>query len=116
MTTEQKISLAFTLLKVAGGALVANGVVNAGFWDAVAGPQALSFYSGLILVAAPAVRDWYAHSNAGKLVAASTVPGIKPIEVLPSAPPAVQAVAADRSIPTVVAAAPSASPTNQQRR
>lgn len=102
-TKEQIISLIGTLLKALGAGLAARGVtVSPDIWSIFAGPEAIQFYAGAVLIVAPAVNDWFIHSIAGKLKAAGTVPGIEPIKVLPTAPPEVQAVAADPNIPMVI--------------
>jgi len=119
MNKEQVTSYIFTGLKFLGGALAARGVtVSPDIWSLLAGPDAVTFYAGIIMTVIPAVRDWFTHSNAGKLLAAGTVPGIEPIRVTRDAPPEVQAVAIDRSVPMVQLADPEPSPyqTNPQRR
>jgi hypothetical protein len=67
------------------------------------------------LAALPVLRDRFIHSNAGKILSAGSLasgpnPQIKPIEVLPTAPPEIQKIANDRSVPTVVQADPATSP------
>jgi len=119
MTKEQTTSFIFTALKFLGGALAARGItVSPDIASLLAGPDAVTFYAGVVMAAVPVVRDWFTHSNAGKLLAATTVPGIEPIRVSPTAAPEIQALAVDRTVPMIAVAALAPSPyaTGQPRR
>ena len=111
-TKDQMISYLGTAVKVAGGFLAGKGYTLSP--DAAAlltGPQALQFYSGIVLFVLPMIRDKYIHSDAGKLASASVLaegpnPQIKPILALPTAAPAIVALSKDDSVPGVQPATP----------
>jgi hypothetical protein len=110
-TKDQMISYLGTISKWIGAALLSHGVtVSPDVADVFTGPIALQFYSGIVLMVIPVLRDRFIHSNAGKLASAGSLAvgpnaQIKTIEVLPTAPPAIQAVADDSSVPGVQPAA-----------
>ncbi len=111
-TKDQMISYLGTVVKVAGGFLAGKGYTLSP--DAAAlltGPQALQFYSGIVLFVLPMIRDKYIHSDAGKLAAASVLaegpnPQIPPIVPLPTASPEIAALAKDPNVPGVQNAPP----------
>lgn len=116
ITKDQAISILGTLVKAIGSGLAARGVtISTDLWSLFAGPEALQFYAGIFLLILPMFRDWAIHSNAGKLAAASSVPGIEPIKVLNSAPPDIKAVAANPAVPMVVPSATVENPISWQR-
>jgi hypothetical protein len=105
---SDQIAHAFRWALTSGGSvLTANGLAS---------DSQVAMWSGIALTLMPLIQGAFAHTQAALLAKASMVPGIKPIETLPSAPPNVQAVAADSRVPNVVPAVPAPSPYATQRR
>jgi hypothetical protein len=95
MNSDQVTAFVRGILTAAGPTALALGV-PANAWTVV---------GTIITTLAPVLYSiFFVHTDAAKVTAASTVPGVAPIQVLPSAAPAVQAVAADSSVPKVVPA------------
>lgn len=121
-TKDQMVSYLMTTVKWAGGFIAGRGfTISPDVWALLTGPEALQFYAGIVMFALPMVRDRLIHSPAGILASAGALaagpnPVIKTIETLPTAPPAIQAVADDTSVPGVQPAAPPfSSPASSQR-
>lgn len=121
-TKDQMISYIGTILKWGGSALATRGVTISPDMAALfAGPEAIQFYAGIVLMALPLIRDRFIHSDAGKLAAASALavgpnPVIEKIKTLPTAPAPIQAVADDKSVPGVIPAVPPFVPSNLSQR
>jgi hypothetical protein len=114
---DQMASYIRSGFKIVGGAMAAHGVaLSPDVSAAVAGPEAIQVYTGIAMAIIPMVVDGFVHSVSGRLKSASDVHGIKPIEVLPGAPPEVKAVADDPKIPNVKSAASAYSPPPIQRK
>jgi hypothetical protein len=62
--------------------------------------------AGVAATLVPLAWGLFIHRDSKVVETASQVAGVKPIQVLPTADPALQAMAADRNIPTVVPADP----------
>jgi hypothetical protein len=98
------------IVTTGGSLLTANGLAT---------DSQVSMWSGIAITLTPLIQGAFSHTQAALLAKASVVPGVKTIEVLPNAPPNVQAVAADRSVPGVQPAAPYTNPystTSAQQR
>jgi hypothetical protein len=67
-------------------------------------------------VAVPYLWGLFIHRDSKVVETASQVPGVAPIQVMLTASPAIKAMAADSSIPTVVPAAPQYDTTASQKR
>jgi hypothetical protein len=122
-TKDQMISYVGTVAKWIGAGLATRGVtVSPDIASVVAGPEAIQFYAGIVMMLVPVIRDRFIHSDAGKLAAASALavgpdPQIKPIVPLPTAAPAIAALANDPNVPGVQPAAPTyVPPTASVRR
>lgn len=83
----------------------------------ISGTTATSVASGAAALV-PILWGLFIHRDSKVVQTASVVQGVEPIRIDPSAPAALQALAADRSVPTIVPAtpAPFVSSTVQQRR
>jgi methyl coenzyme M reductase subunit C len=108
---------------VAGGALTYAGVVSESSWTEIvqqavnAAPGVVASISALISIGLAAHKA-FQHTDAQVVQAASVVPGVQPIKITTDAAPALQAMAKDDSIKTVIEAAPQPSPyaTSRQRQ
>ncbi len=106
-TKDQMISYLGTVAKWIGAGLATRGVtVSPDIASVVAGPEAMQFYAGIVLMLVPLIRDRFIHSDAGKLAAASQLatgpdPQINPIVALPTASPEITALAKDDNVPGV---------------
>jgi hypothetical protein len=70
--------------------------------DALMGPEALAFYSGIILAVWPLAWDWIVHSRDGKLHAVESMPSVQRILINTSiAPSDVKAIVEDKARPKV---------------
>lgn len=99
MNQDQMLSLLRSALKVIGTLAVAHGVGNESMW---------SMITGVIMVSAPIVWDWYVHSTQGKLQAVTAIdPGIKIVatQSVIDNHPAVAAAVNDPAQPQIAKAA-----------
>ena len=102
MNWSQFASFAKTLLGATGAVMISHGV-NSGVANALTGDTALSFYSGLVVVVAPLVWGWFAHTPLGNALTAANTPGVT-VKVGPDAPAELKAAAADPTIPAITRA------------
>jgi len=106
-TRDQMTSYIRTGIKWVGGALAGYGIaVSPQLWAAFAGPEAVQVYAGIGMAVITALIDRVIHSDAGKLKAASELANgparqIEPILTLPTAEPAIAALAHDDRVPGV---------------
>jgi hypothetical protein len=102
------ISFVTSTIGAAASAAATDGIIN--------GNTAQTIVSAAG-IAVPFVWGLFIHRDSKVVQTASQVPGVAPIQVTPAASPAIQAMAADSSIPTVVPASSAPlSPTASQRR
>src|ERR1700686_5151471 len=81
---QQALSFDRTIVKGVGFILAYAGVhLSTGAEDTFAGPAALSFYSGIIMVVAPMAWDWVIHSRKGAVAAVEAMPSVKAIIINP---------------------------------
>jgi hypothetical protein len=99
MNQNTWISWITTGIGLAGSAAVTKGWIDQSTATSVAGAAA---------AAVPLLWGLFIHRDSKAVETASQVAGVAPIQVLPTASPALQAMAADHNIPTVVPAGPSA--------
>lgn len=115
-----------TVGAIAGGALAWAGLANATDWAAAVqkavdfAPTAVSFIGGAISLGLTVYKA-FQHTDASTLAAAGALaagpnPVIKTIETLPTAPPAIKAVADDATVPGVQPAASAFPPSTDSRR
>jgi hypothetical protein len=103
----QAESVVRTIFKVAGTALAYRGIsVSSDVANVLAGPEALQFYSGIVMVAVPMVWDWFVHSFSGKIAAVEALPSVAKVVMAPNASPAAMTIVDDRDRPKVVAGVP----------
>ena len=109
MNQNTWISWVTTGIGLAGSAAATKGLIDQSTATSIAGAAA---------TLVPLLWGLFIHRDSKVVETASQVAGVAPIQVLPTAAPAIQAMAADTSIPTVVPAAPQPSPyvTNKQRQ
>ncbi len=106
---SDQVAHGFRWLLAAGGSfLVTNGVAS---------DSSVALWTGIAITLTPLVQGAFAHTQAAIIAKASRVPGIaEPIRIAPEAPAALQALAADRSIPMVQPEAPTPNPYATSRR
>lgn len=92
---DQVMSFVRWALTALGTILTTNGTVSASVWQQV---------SGIILMIFPFVWSMFVHTQAATVMKAAAIPGVEPIRINSNAAPALQKVAADRSVPSVVSA------------
>ena len=103
VTRDQAISIVGSVIKGIGWALATVGLkVSPDLQSTFFGPEAIVFYSGLVMAGVPMIYDWYNHSRAGAVLAANRVPGVVKIEIAHDAEPAVKALIHDDNVPKVV--------------
>lgn len=103
ITRDQAISIAGSVVKGIGWVVATVGwQVSPSVQSTLLGPDAVTFYSGIVLAVVPMIYDWYKHSRAGAVMSANKVPGVEKIEIRQDASPEVKAIAEDDSIPKVV--------------
>lgn len=95
MNLDQFLSWLRTTMGGVGYLLASYGVTGADEWWPTV--------TGIVLAVVPYIWGYVSHTNAAKLVAASDVPGVDKIRILPNAPADVIAVANDDGIPKVTA-------------
>lgn len=66
-------------------------------------------------VLVPIIWGGFIHSDSKVVQTAGAIPGVKPVEIGPSAAPELQKLAMDPTVPTVVAAPPPPSTISQRR-
>jgi hypothetical protein len=85
--------------------------------SALFGPEALTFYSGVIFAVWPLAYGWYIHSRDGKLKAVEAMPGVVNVEIAKNATSDLKAIVADKNRPKVnFVAAPSPLTSSTARR
>lgn len=97
MNQDQFLSWLRTTLGGAGALAVEHGLTTSSTATAV---------TGAVVALAPFIWGFFVHTDSAKLLAAGSVVGIKPIEVLANAAPEIMKMAMDPTTPSVVVAAP----------
>lgn len=100
---SQVISFLASVSSGIGWLLVHAGIVlSPSVQSALFGPDALTFYSGLVLAAWPLAYGWYVHTRDGKLRAVEKMPSVQQVVIRHDAPSDVQAIADDQGRPKIV--------------
>ena len=97
MNPNTWISFLTTTIGAAAAAAATDGYITG---------NAAQTIGSAAVVAVPYLWGLFIHRDSKVVETASHVAGVKPVEILPTAPAALQAMAADTSIPTVIPAAP----------
>lgn len=97
MNQDQFLSWLRTTLGGVGYLATAYGVTSS---------STVATVIGIVMAGAPYVWGIFAHDDAAKVLAAAAVEGLEPIKVTSAAPASVQALANDRSVPSVVPVSP----------
>jgi len=66
-------------------------------------------------IAVPFIWGWFIHRDSKVVQTAGEIPGVKPVEIMSSAAPDLQRLAADPTIPSVVVAAPTYVPPSMRK-
>ncbi len=106
MNQDQFLSWLRTTLGGIGALAVQYGLTN---------DSTVTAITGAVVAIAPFVWGFFVHTDTAKVEAAGAVVGIKPIEVMPSASSALQKLAMDPTVPSIVVAPPSYAPPRSQK-
>jgi hypothetical protein len=92
MNQNTWISWITTGIGLAGSAAVTKGLVDSSTATSIVGA------AGVLV---PLIWGFFVHSNASVVQAAAAVPGVKAIDITPTAPPDLQKLAMDPTVPKV---------------
>jgi len=108
MNQNTWISWVTTGIGLAGSAAATKGLIDQSTATSIAGAAA---------TLAPLLWGLFIHRDSKVVETASEIKGVSPIQIQPTAAPALQAMAKDDSIKTVIEAAPQSFPfTSRQRQ
>ncbi len=100
MNKEQISGIIKYIITASGGWLAGHGL-SSGIVSALTGPDALTFYTGLLSVGIPALLSYFSHTSSAKLAAVEAMPEVKKIVVAPTSSGPVKDVANDPDRPKV---------------
>ena len=106
MNQNTWISWITTGVGLIGSAAATNGLINSSTATTIAGAAA---------TLVPLLWGLFIHSDSKVVQTAGAIPGVKPVEIMSSAAPDLQRIAADPTISSVVAAAPTYVPPSMRK-
>ncbi len=97
MNPNTWLSFLTTTIGAAATAAATDGIITG------SAKQAIISAAG---IAVPFVWGWFVHSNASVVQAAAAIPGVKAVEIAPTAAPELQKIAMDPTVPKVQVTSP----------